>query len=84
METITFDTYSCMLTDEYNENENYDEEIRLFTVQKDWATNWIAKNCEMTFEEFMNEYTWDDTDAMYTRALCDGVIIEERIEERDF
>lgn len=82
--TITFETYSDMFTDydEYIENENYDDEERVFTVPKDWAIIWIRENCEMSLEEFLDEYTSDDTNDMYCAAILDDVLIEEHIEAR--
>ena len=84
-DTITFDTYPDMFTDYENmiENENYDNELRLFTVPRDWATEWIRKHCDgITLEEFEYVYDWDWSYQMYEDALTEGVIIEEHMEER--
>jgi len=81
---ITFDTYPDMFTDYDNgiENENYDHEVRLFEVPEYWALKWIAENAPWDVPEFWNEYTWDDTYAMYEDAIREGVLIKENIAVR--
>ena len=79
---MTFDTYPDLFDDDENENYNYDYEIRLFTVPSEWAEAWVNKECEMSMEEFMDEYTWEDTNDMYCAAILDDVIVEEHIEAR--
>ena len=81
---MTFDTYPDMYKDYENdiENENYDYERKIFTVPSEWAAAWVNKECEMSMGEFMDEYTWDDTLAMYEQAILDDVIAEEHIDAR--
>lgn len=81
--TITYDTYADMFTD-YDgliENDNYDYECRIIEVPIAWASAWVRMNCEMTLNEFWNEYTYDDTFRMYEDALTDGVLVREWIED---
>lgn len=81
METIIFDTYPpLVIDDEGNENENYDYELRVFEVPKEWAVKWVEQ--EDTWENFMQEYTWDETYWMYLDADAAGVIISDTIEPR--
>lgn len=84
MKSLTFDTYPDMFSDYENciENENYDNEMRMFVVPEDWAINWILENTEWNMAEFWEEYTWDETLVMYEKALSDKVILREYIEER--
>lgn len=83
-EVIEFTTYPDMFSDyEHNiENQNYDNELKVFGVPTAWAVNWIITEGEMTFDEFMNEYTWDNTLAMYDQAVVDDVMLYERTESR--
>lgn len=82
--TIQFDTFPDMFTDYENliENENYDNELIVFEVPRDWAINWIKTELGMSLEEFLNEYTWDDTLAMRYKADADGVLMNEHTEPR--
>ena len=84
--TIEFDTYPDMMSDYENdiENENYDYELRVFTVPKEWAVSWIRNIWGMDFKEFMDTYTWDDTYQMYVSAKYAQVILEEHIISRDW
>ena len=84
MDSITFDTYPPMFKvyEEYLENEEYDEQIRLFSVPKAWAVDWIFIQFRMGLEDFMNEYTWDDTFEMYGAAKAAGVILSDEIVDR--
>ena len=61
------------------ENENYDNEIRVFSVPMQWALNYISKHLHMTLDEFKNEYTWDDTWQMYEMALDEEEIVSNTI-----
>lgn len=83
-ETVTFYTYPPMFKNykTFQENENYDRELRSFTVPKKWASEWIFKTYKMWFDEFLNEYTWDDTYDMYESALDAGVASNIKIVER--
>ena len=84
-ETYTYETYPPMFSDYENdiENENYDNEMRMFTVPAYWGIKWMREEAEMTKAEFDTEYTWDDTFSMYEDACREGVIINEWIELRD-
>lgn len=64
------------------ENDNYDNELIVFEVPRDWAINWIKTELGMSLEEFLNEYTWDDTLAMRYKADADGVLMNEHTEPR--
>ena len=67
------------------ENENYDNELLLFTVPYTWLSEEFKQDNFGTFDlDFFlcQEYTWDDTVFLYERAKTDGVIVDERIVER--
>ena len=76
---ITFETYPDMLSDYETgtENENYDDELRVFTVPKEWAVGWIRDTWNMDLDKFLEVYTWDDTYQMYLYAMYGQVILEE-------
>lgn len=74
--TIFFDTYP------HWEDEDYDNNLIVFEVPLDWAVDWIETEGEMDFREFLDEYTWDSTIAMYEKACADGVLISEHVEPR--
>lgn len=84
MKSLTFDTYPDMFTDYENriENENYDNEMRVFEVPEDWALKWIAENAPWDVPKFWKENTWDETYAMYEDAIREGVLIKENIVAR--
>ena len=79
---LTFDTCPDLYINGKEENENYDNELRLFAVPKDWAVTWIRKTYDMTLGEFLMEYIWDMTYHMFICAKDDGTLIEEAIIER--
>ena len=84
MHTITFDTYPPMF-DDYDaciENDRYDDELQLFTVPEAWATQWITDHLDMPMKEFMREYTWDETFAMFDAASSQHVVISSEIVDR--
>lgn len=82
--TIFFDTYPDYFLDDEEEveNYNYDDELIVIEVPEDWAVNWIKAELGMSLEEFLNEYTWDDTLEMRYSANADGVLISEHTEPR--
>lgn len=83
MNELIVETYPPMFSDYDNnvENENYDNEIRVFAVPKEWALKWIS-DFGMTYEEWCDECTWDDTFQMYSDAVDEEVLIRETIEPR--
>lgn len=83
MDEFVIETYPPMLSDYDNdvENENYDNEIRVFAVPRDWALKWIL-DFGMTLEDWLDDYTWDDTFQMYSDAVSEEVLIRETIEPR--
>lgn len=80
-ETITYGTYPDMFTDYENmvENEDYDVQMREITVPTAWAKEWVKDHCDMTLDEYENEYTWDDSIQMYEDAKAEGVLISTEI-----
>lgn len=90
MATISFDTYPDMMKDYERgiENDNYDNELRIFTVPEAWAAGWIKQFFyeveldDLGYDYFETVYSWDDTYQMYSDAHAAGVLIEEHIEPR--
>ena len=84
VEIAAFETYADMFSDydRYVENENYDNELRQFVVPKGWAVDWVFIHYRMGFDDFMDEYTWDDTYEMYTSAVKGNVLISSQIIQR--
>lgn len=84
LETISFETYTDMYLDYERsiENEEYDNEMRIFVVPKHWAVDFVFIHYMMSLDDFLNEYTWDESYEMYTSALIDTVIVSEGILER--
>lgn len=80
-ETITLATYPDMFLDNdcKVENENYDNEFREFTVPLGWAVEWMQSECNQTLDEFLNEYTWDETIQMYDDARHQNVLCSTEI-----
>lgn len=81
---FTIETYPDMMLDYENdiENPSYDDTIRVFSVPRDWAMEWISQKDGRSFDEFMSEYTWDNTYAMYCDSIREGMLIGEHIEPR--
>lgn len=80
--TIQFETYPPFYnnyeTGEFN--ENYDNELVVFTVPTDWCERWVKRNRNMELYDFLQEYTWDDTEAMLNDAsIADVILSEERV-----
>lgn len=78
---IAFETYP----DYYiggQENPDYDSTLKEFDVDEGWAACWIDTNYRMSVEDFIAEYTWDDTLMMYDDAWIADALMEERIVER--
>lgn len=75
METKKMETISFKFT--YTDLDIDKEIIREFTVPFDWANEWVNNNYEATVEEFMDEYTSEDSEPMYCDAMLAGVLIED-------
>lgn len=83
MKTVKFDTYpELFLEDGETENEEYDITVKVFEVPYDFASDYIWENFGMLYEEFLNEYTWDDTLYMYYSAINKGVLVCEYVDGR--
>lgn len=83
MKTLTFDTYpEVFLEDGETENEDYDITVKVFEVPYDFAIDYIYSNYGMTYDEFMNWYTWDTTLAMYEHAMLKNAVISEYVDGR--
>lgn len=80
IETVELETYSAMFSDYENfiENENYDDTVRVFEV----SLKWLKSFPDMNVAKFLEEYTWDDTENIYNISLLANEIISEKIVER--
>lgn len=85
MKAVVLETYPDMFTDyeEGIENEEYDNQSRWITVPMGWAAGWVYIQYRMGLDEFLGEYTMDDTYKMYEDAKADGVLLNEKITDRD-
>lgn len=77
MPYITIETYPDLMLGNI-ENPNYDITLRLFTVPYFYLVNWCIANA-LEVEEFLGEYTWDDTLELYYDAYSDHKLLDERI-----
>lgn len=68
---ITLETYGT-----YEENGDIQRE-KWFDVPRAWLEVQVLDEYD-TLEEFLNDYTWDNTEFLYERALEDGVVTNER------
>lgn len=66
---ITLHTYS---KEEHNRNIDSME----FTVPMDWLEPIVKAEYEMTVRDFMDSYTWDDSEILLERAKKDNVLQE--------
>lgn len=81
---ISFETYPPCFNEDGSENENYDNEVKVFVVPHEWAERWLRKNYDCSIAEFLETYDWDGTVQMNYDAAVDGAILLEWIELRDF
>ena len=51
--------------------------IKYFDVPRAWLEVQVLDEWD-TLEEFLNDYTWDNTEFLYARALEDGVVTNDR------
>ena len=80
---ITFDTFTNTFFDDGTENPNWDDELRLFTIPYGYFIQWLIDN-ETDFDEFVYEYTWDDTCELFYCADADDKVVKEEVIERPF
>ena len=80
---ITFDSFPRTFLEDGTENPNWDDELLLFTIPYYYFIQWLIDN-DIDFDEFMDEYTWEDTYELYECADTDGKVIKEEVIERPF
>ena len=68
---ITLETYGT-----YEENGDIQRE-KWFDVPRAWLEVQVLDEWD-TLEEFLDDYTWDNTEFLYARALEDGVVFNEK------
>lgn len=78
---ITLDTYPVNHGYEYMTDE-WESKLLLFTVPSTWLRNVLKEDDIESIDEFLDEYTWDDTEAIYDRALAEHAIVNEQLVER--
>lgn len=78
---ITLFTYPDMSDENGEENTNYDNEIRKFSIPGMWLKSKVKEltNGKYDLEEFMNVYTWDDSLCIYEEAFQSGVLVSDKI-----
>ena len=81
---ITLDTYpdSFNSLEEFIECEDYDNEVRYFTIPMSWLADYVLHTWYMELDQFFKECTWDDTWQLYEMAKAEGVLISERIAKK--
>lgn len=85
MPYITIETYPDMTNNNGEENHNYDNEMKVFTIPYDWLSELYRENDFGPYDLdwfLTHEYDWDDTYFIYEQAYIDKVIIDERIVRR--
>ena len=55
--------------------ETDDQETRFFCVPIKWAEDWLAAYDGRKLNQFVDEYTWDDTEQMYADAKRLGQLL---------
>ena len=73
--TVVFETYPEEMLCGGIYNPLYEHTIIEFEVPVEWVKKWLKEDGNLPFDEFMGEYTWDDTLRMYDHACHDGTII---------
>ena len=68
---ITLETYGI-----YEENGDV-QHVKYFDVPTHWLEVQVLDEWD-TLEEFLDDYTWDNTEFLYARAMEDGVVMNER------
>ena len=65
----------------YNEHKEMDvpDIMMSFTVPVSWLAAWIGMEWDMSYDEFLDEWTWDDAESIYNAAVNDRKIIREEI-----
>jgi hypothetical protein len=56
-------------------DNNPEKEWKFFKVPYQWAEKVIKNDFGMTTEEFLNEYTWDDSELIYFQAIDENVLL---------
>lgn len=67
------------------EDEHYDYVIREFSVPRMWLESIIEELTDgeiSTVQEFLDEYTWDDSLCVYEEAIKNKVLISDEIVPR--
>lgn len=57
-----------------------DEHLTWFEIKKNDAKRIVKKMGWKSLEEFLNNYTWDDTEILYQMANSCGMILDDWIE----
>lgn len=83
MTAMAFETYSPVYVGE-NAAEVHKNYVLEFYVIADWAIRWIDRNYKMKPEDFIADYTFDDSAMMYDDAIIADTSIKEKRVRRDF
>lgn len=60
--------------------ETDDQETRFFCVPISWAEDWLAAYDGRKLNQFLDEYTWDDTEQMYEDAKSLGLLLPNSLD----
>ena len=76
METVTLTTYPVHDSIK-DDREEYAYYCREFTISKEYALKLRSRaDCDQTWEEFIDTYTWDDTDGWIEEAQRAGMLVK--------
>lgn len=73
-DTVELSTYGA-----YDERTD-SQEMRFFCVPRSWAEDWVNAYDGRKFKEFLEEYTWDDTEYMYADAKRLGLLLPNSLD----
>ena len=62
---------------DYVDEENDDQAELFFIVPKNWLWEYVKETEYKTLNNFLNEYTWDNSEPIYYEAKENNVIIKE-------
>ena len=63
----------------YNEKTDNQEQL-FFCVPLSWAEDWVNAYDGRKFNQFLDEYTWDDTEYMYADAKRLGLLLPNSLD----
>lgn len=76
-ETIGVYVYLDTVYSDYDESENNGDNMCILVLPKEYVKKYVAEHTDFnSFEEWLNEYTCDDTEDLYDKVIRDGIKYE--------